>query len=355
MNPVTIIDDLYRYNDWAHGRLFRLCSGLDDASLDQPREMGFGSLRATLFHILAAEQIWLERWQGIPWRPFPTDPAGASLAEIEAGLKRAAADRRELLDRERESGWRRVVTYRDSKGVAYERRLDDLLVHVANHGICHRSQALNMLKGFGRTVPAGLDYAFYRLALPSVRQTPETLAAMRGFGMEVDLAPGVGVCWDCERVQRYFGYNDWANGVLLGLAIPLEAAVIDRQFDMGLGTIRKTLAHLYDAERWWLANWTSDTTVYEHSPATIGLEDLREQSRDLARRRDAFIGALDEAAAQRIVVAAVGPMKISVPIIESLVQLCGHGTHHRTQAVNMLRQVGVKAPPLDYAVWLGLA
>lgn len=355
MNSVSIIEDLFRYNDWAHGKLFRLAEGLDDAALDAPREMGFGSLRATLFHILAAEQIWLERWQGIPWRPFPTDPAGASLAEIEAGLKRAAADRRSLVDGERESKWRRVVSYRDSKGVAYERRLDDLLVHVANHGVCHRAQALNMLRGLGRTVPGGLDYLFYRLATPSVRQTAETIATMRGYGLEVDVAPGVEVAWDPERTTRYFAYGDWANGQLMDLAGALEEATLDRAFEMGMGTIKKTLAHIFDAERWWLANWTIGSTPYEHTPATIGLAEIRERFQDTARHRNEFIAGLDDAGSQRIVAAAVGPMKVATQVIESLVQLCAHGTHHRTQVVNMLRQVGVKAPPLDYGVWLGVS
>ncbi|MFQ5490784.1 MAG: DinB family protein [Phycisphaerae bacterium] len=30
----------------------------------------------------------------------------------------------------------------------------------------------------------------------------------------------------------------------------------------------------------------------------------------------------------------------------------GHGTHHRAQGVNMLRQLGARTPKLDYVQWL---
>lgn len=40
------------------------------------------------------------------------DPAGASLAEIAAGLQRVAHERQRLIDDERSTGWQRVVTLR---------------------------------------------------------------------------------------------------------------------------------------------------------------------------------------------------------------------------------------------------
>ncbi len=47
MNNNSIIDDLYRYNSWANGRIFALCDGLAEGQLDERREMGFGTLRPT--------------------------------------------------------------------------------------------------------------------------------------------------------------------------------------------------------------------------------------------------------------------------------------------------------------------
>ena len=145
------MNDLYAYNDWANGKVLSLCEGLTDEQLDAPREMGFGTLRATLFHILTAEIIWMERWQGVAWRPFPTDPQGASLADIRDGLRDVADRRSKLIAAHASDQWNQRVKYQDSKQDDYEQDLFPLLLHVANHGVHHRAQALNYLKQYDRT------------------------------------------------------------------------------------------------------------------------------------------------------------------------------------------------------------
>ena len=112
MTTTSILHDLYGYDAWANQRLFALCDGLSDQQLDAPREMGFGTLRNTLFHILAAEEIWLERWQGKPWRPFEADSGGLSMSAIAARFDQVAAGRRALdfaRELSRSIGWEIAV------------------------------------------------------------------------------------------------------------------------------------------------------------------------------------------------------------------------------------------------------
>jgi uncharacterized damage-inducible protein DinB len=348
----TIIDDLYRYNSWANDRIFALCDGLTDDQLDAPHEIGLGSLRNTLFHILAAEEIWLERWSGKPWRPFPLQAEGLPLAEMARRLQQVAADRQALVDRQRPEGWQRVCQYKDSKGNSYRLPLRGLLVHVANHGIHHRAQALQYLKRCGRTVPGGLDYLFFRIAKPHHQQEPATAESLRQYGLEVATGASPAVGWDANLVRNYFAYGDWANARLLPLVAGLDDAALDRPWGMGMDTLRKTLLHIADAERWWLRNWTTGPTAYERAPETTSIAQWQEDWAQMAAERNRFIEALDEPAAQRVVTALVGPMTIRVAVIESLVQLGGHGTHHRAQLINMLRHTGQSPPGCDYSLWL---
>ena len=347
-----IIDDLYRYNSWANERVVALCDGLPDAQLDEPREMGFGSLRNTVFHILTAEEIWLERWTAVPWRPFPIDAGGLSIREIGQRLERVASERQALIERERPTGWQRICEYKDSKGNAHRNRLDGLLLHVANHGTHHRAQALNFLKRFGRTVPGGLDFIFFRFAKPNVAQESATVESMRKFGLEVATGSSAPVPWEPAVIRDYFAYGDWCNDRVLEPAAPLDAAALDRDFGMGLGTIRKTALHIADAERWWLQNWTTGPSPFPKASHTTSIADLRGQWTQLRADRNSFIDSLDDSSAQRVVTALAGPLSMRLPVIESLVQLCGHGTHHRAQLINMLRHSGVVAPGCDYLVWL---
>jgi uncharacterized damage-inducible protein DinB len=280
------------------------------------------------------------------------DAAGLPLAEIASRLKRVAQDRQNLMDRERSDGWRRVCTYKDSKGNSYHNQIDGLLLHVANHGIHHRAQALNFLKRFGRTVPGGLDYIFFRFAKPHLKQEPGTAEVLRKFGMEIESGSSPATELDAALIRNYFAYGDWANDRLLRLAAPLDDAALDRSWNMGLDTIRKTALHLADAERWWLRNWTTGPTQFERAAVSTSIAQLQSEWTRIRADRNRFIESLDATAAQRTITALFAPNSFRVPLIESLLQLCGHGTHHRAQLINMLRHSGATLQGTDYVIWM---
>jgi uncharacterized damage-inducible protein DinB len=163
---------------------------------------------------------------------------------------------------------------------------------------------------------------------------------------------GVSVEWDHSAIARYFAYGDWANTKLLTLAKSLDDAALDRSHGMGMDTIRKTILHIQDAERWWIKNWTTGPAQFEHSAATTSVAEALENWQDISTSRNTIVNATDAEGAHRLVGAMIGPMMISVQVIESMMQLCGHGTHHRAQLVNMLRHSGITPPEVDYLYWL---
>ncbi len=351
----SVLAELYDYNDWANGRVLRLCDGLSDELLDAPREMGFGSLRATLFHILAAERVWLDRWIGRPRKALETDPDGMSVEQLATALREVSRERAALIEREEATRFERTVNYADSRGTPFAHRIGDLLLHVANHGTYHRAQALHFLKQHGRTAPAGLDYLFYKLARPDIEQSPEAVEALRGFGLEVAGGPGREVRFERGVIERYVSYGDWAFTTVLESAKQVaEDSLLDFDYRMGLGTIRRNLLHMYDAEWWWLRNWTEGGHApFERLPETTALEELGQRWNVVAAQRNAYLASLDPVAAREIVEVSVGPSPpMKYRIVESLLQLCGHGTHHRAQVVNMIRRSGVTPPAIDVIVWI---
>ncbi|OFW64816.1 MAG: hypothetical protein A2135_07045 [Actinobacteria bacterium RBG_16_67_15] len=50
-----LITDLYRQNEWANLETLRICRGLSDEQLDSTAVGTYGSIRATLQHIVGAE------------------------------------------------------------------------------------------------------------------------------------------------------------------------------------------------------------------------------------------------------------------------------------------------------------
>jgi uncharacterized damage-inducible protein DinB len=63
------------YNRWQNENLYGAAEGLDDAVRKAPRAAFFGSIHATLNHLLWGDQMWMSRFAGTP------RPKVASIAE----------------------------------------------------------------------------------------------------------------------------------------------------------------------------------------------------------------------------------------------------------------------------------
>lgn len=72
---------LYAYNDWANGAVLDAAERLSPADYTRDFGQSWGSVRGILTHVMAADRVWLTRWQGsrLPdWittkRPRPPSP-----------------------------------------------------------------------------------------------------------------------------------------------------------------------------------------------------------------------------------------------------------------------------------------
>jgi len=325
------LKELNTYTDWARDKAFELVRELSDEQLDRAFEMGLGSIRNTLHHIWAAERIWLDRWTVGGQPKFVQPEAGLPLAELHERARATAAERDGLLAKKTEAELGAKLTFTNIKGETYSLPLGGQMLHVCNHGIYHRAQFMNMFRRVGGAVPPrGLDYVFFRLEMPAT--------------------PAVEV----ETIRQYQRYADWGTRRLLAITSKLPDAQLDRRIEMGQGSIRDTLAHLRDAETWWYENWTVGPGKGFPDPQDKpSMANVSRQLEEAWSRRDGFVSKLTDADMARGVQVQPRPdRRISFPLGVSLIQLCGHATHHRAQVVNMLRHCGAETPGLDLTLWL---
>ena len=52
-------------------------------------------------------------------------------------------------------------------------------------------------------------------------------------------------------IREWFTYDRWANDRILTVAADLPDEALDRKFDMGPGSLRETMRHIYGADRIW--------------------------------------------------------------------------------------------------------
>lgn len=352
MTTNDILRELFQHGDWANKKLLGLAVTLTDDQLDQSREMGFGSLRNTFFHIYEAERLWMDRFLGQVPAPFRTDADGMSLEGIAENYSAVVEARNRLLAEEAKTDYTRTVGFTDLANHKWNFAVGDLLNHVSNHGVHHRAQALSFLKQFDIKVPGGVDYIFYKLAFPSCPQPAESAAALKKYGLEISTAEGARVAWEQTRILKYFAHDDWALRQVFQAVETMTDEQIDTPIDMGMGSLRKNLQHIIDAWRWWLGNWSEDGCPFPRGEDPRSLGEMQALAQDAAHQRLVFIKSLDESAADRIVSVTAGGPVSCFRVTESLLQLCVHGTHHLAQCLNMVRQLGGSPPSIDLISWL---
>lgn len=350
---VSTIREWFTYDRWANDRVLSVAKDLPDEALDRKFDMGPGSLRETMRHIYGADRIWFERVGGPNAAAMPPAKDIKSITQL--------IDAAHQLDDAR-SGWlaglseeavRQPIDYKNMKGEPYTNKLCDILLHVCTHGIHHRAQAMAMLRQIGKPLE-NLDYIFLRIERPTLRVADQrTIDALTAKGRTVGTTlddPAV----LCAGTLRYLlSFSDWANEQVFSAAATLDDAAVDKEFEYGCGSLRKTLHHIVAAESGWLANWR-DGARMNIAPLEPGrtVSDIKAEFDRTTTERRAYLEGLDDASLHREIIAGgANGICLYLRLGEVILQVAGHGMHHRAHILNMLRRVGGMTPALDLIGW----
>lgn len=146
------------YNRWMNESIYAACETLSDA--DRKKDCGafFGSIHATLNHLLWADQMWMHRLAGTRKPVSPGIPGSVSQFEDFNALKRARVtvdtvieDWTARLDAEWLDGT--LEWYSGSSGREMSAPRWTLVTHLFNHQTHHRGQVHCLLTQFGAATP----------------------------------------------------------------------------------------------------------------------------------------------------------------------------------------------------------
>lgn len=153
-----------------------------------------------------------------------------------------------------------------------------------------------------------------------------------------------------DPVETMLAHNAWANRQMIEACAAISDAQLDREFPMGLGTLRKTMTHILGAMRGWtdvLAKQPARERLETNAP--IGVREWRELVDPTASelRAAAHSGPMDE-----VLHAERAGQSYAFVRSHVVVHITTHGAHHRAQCLNMLRQLGVAdLPPSSGMQW----
>jgi uncharacterized damage-inducible protein DinB len=156
--------------------------------------------------------------------------------------------------------------------------------------------------------------------------------------------------------ERTYDYLTLARGKLLDWVRPLSQEQYVRAFPIGLGSLARTLAHV-ELSEWYYIQRMRQRTIppYEQWPirdeSPPPFAEIEAAWSEQAKRTRAALSAVRDWSApieyevttdegrRDLVTASAGDI---------FTQLVLHEVHHRAQAMNMLRHLGVKAEDIDF-------
>lgn len=158
MSQVGSFKLMAEYNEWMNARFYDCASQLSVKQINADLGAFFGSISATLNHILVGDLMWLKRFA----KHSTNFPALAELASMETPvsldqvlypnfselrLARAKVDRIILdfcADLE-DADFQHRLKYNNSKGLPFEKPFGLLLLHFFTHQTHHRGQVSTLL------------------------------------------------------------------------------------------------------------------------------------------------------------------------------------------------------------------
>ena len=161
-------------------------------------------------------------------------------------------------------------------------------------------------------------------------------------------------------IRRLHQHRHWSNKNLLAIAECLSEDQLRQPFEIGQGSLWKSLTHLYAAEFVWLeALMGNDDPLtpgdargklpgnQEGEGAMSTISDLRTRWAELDQRWQAYLGDVTTASLADIVykTSSLSGQRAGTQRSDILLHVCTHAQYTTAQVINMMRHLGVTQLP----------
>ena len=164
----SMLTDFIRYNNWANAQVLAACEQLTPEQQRASAPGSYGSIHATLGHLIDAEADYVGRLTGNPPQPpfrWDDPPSVSDLAAFAPAVASA------LLDAVQRVPPHHIV-HEEENGLFADYQARVLFIQVINHGIEHRTNITTILSSLGLEAPE-VDGWAYTWAHPDEFQIQE--------------------------------------------------------------------------------------------------------------------------------------------------------------------------------------
>lgn len=151
------IQMMARYSSWQNGSITQAAAAIEDAERHKERGSFFGSIQATMNHLLWGDRIWMHRFaetdkprMGSIAESVNETGSWVEYCEARAAMDTTITDWAQHLD----PAWLQgdLTWFSTAVNRSFTKPRQSLVVHFFNHGTHHRGQLHTMLTSAGQTL-----------------------------------------------------------------------------------------------------------------------------------------------------------------------------------------------------------
>jgi uncharacterized damage-inducible protein DinB len=157
-----------------------------------------------------------------------------------------------------------------------------------------------------------------------------------------------------ELLKQYAAYNIWASQKIIDviLAMPEEKQLTE--IPSSFNSLCNTVLHMWDAESIWWQRLKLQVNIIRPGKDFKGtMQDATSGLIQQSRQWEEWISNASELAIEHVFqYQTLDGTQYKQPTWQMLHHVFNHGTYHRGQLINMLRQLGLeKLPATDFIIW----
>ena len=160
---------------------------------------------------------------------------------------------------------------------------------------------------------------------------------------------------ELELIRGIWDYHWWGNRTLFDEAAALgeETARKEMGKQFSFPTLKGMLAHIYGADRLWLARWKGESPTRLYGDADFAsLADLRTSWNALEAEQRAFVTSLGTADLKRTLdYKSTDGKPFAQPLWQLLQHVVNHATHHRSEIATMVTMTKSSPPSTDMVLF----
>jgi uncharacterized damage-inducible protein DinB len=157
-----------------------------------------------------------------------------------------------------------------------------------------------------------------------------------------------------ELLKQFAAYHIWANQKLIDVILSLPEEQQTREIPSSFTSLYATILHMWNAESiWWQRMKLQERIIGPIENFKGNITDSCNGLMNQSQQWEQWIRNASDLSIDHVFAYTNSKKEqFKQPIYQMLLHVFNHGTYHRGQLVNMLRQLGVeKIPQTDFIVW----